>query len=220
MRQEGARRLRAVVVVLAAPVLVGVFLLGLSTAVGASVSSCGSTKGTTLAAGRHARIYTLPGPQGQARTYGCLFSTGRSWSLSPKSRFTHLDPETVVLRAPWVAYSETTNAVDNAVAAVFVRNLRTGRIAQSYPAVTEVSGPENFSSVARIALKGNGSLGWVGEENSITAGGLVLRQVEIADSVGFSVADQGAGIASQSLQLHGSMLSWTNSGTARSAPLH
>jgi hypothetical protein len=220
MRQEGGRTLRAVVVALAAPVLVGVFLLGLSTAVGAGVSSCGSTNGRTMAAGRHARIYTLPGSHGQTRTYGCLFSTGRSWSLSPKSRFTHLDPETLVLRAPWVAYSETTSAVDNAVAAVFVRNLRTGLITQSYPAVTEVSGPENFSSVARIALKRNGSVGWVGEENSITAGGLVLRQVEIGDSRGFLLAGQGAGIDPESLQLHGSTLNWTDSGTARSTPLH
>jgi hypothetical protein len=209
----------ATVGVLAALVSVGAFVLGPPAALAARTSSCGPAQGRTLATGRRARIYALPGSLGQTRTYGCLFSTGRSWSLSPKSRFTHLNPETVVLRAPWVAYSETTIAVDNAAAAIFVRNLRTGHLAQSHPAVTEVSGPENHSSVTQIALTGYGAVAWIGEESSISAGGLVLRQVEIGDSAGFSVADQGAGIDPQSLELHGSTLSWTNSGTAHSALL-
>jgi hypothetical protein len=222
MKLEGrvAAMLVATLAALAALVSVGAPLLGPAAALAARTSGCGPASGTTLTAGRHARIYTLPGPFGQTRTYGCLFSSGRSWSLSPKSRFTRLDPETVVLRAPWVAYSEATNAVDNAVAAIFVRNLRTGRVAQRHPAVTEVSGPENFSSVAQIVLNDTGAVAWIGEENSITAGGLLLRQVEIGDSAGFSVADQGAGIEPRSLELHGSTLSWIDSGTVRSALLH
>ncbi len=187
-------------------------------------SRCGPAKGKTLVADRRGRVYTLSnhtsGPKTQS-TYGCLFTTGHSWRLGRAHGFASLDSETLVLRSPWVAYSETISGEDSSASTILVKSLRTGHVSHTYPAVTQRSGVESATRVAHIALKGNGSVAWIGEETSIPPGpgSLRLRQVDIADSAGFSVVDQGDGIDPHSLKLHGLRLSWKDSGVTRSAVL-
>jgi hypothetical protein len=153
-------------------------------------------------------------------TFGCLFSTRRSWRLDRPNRWSYVNPKTLVLSAPWVAYSITSMGVDGGGSGMSVRNLRTGVVSHSFPAITAPTEPmvESFNSVARIVLQKDGNVAWVGEETSIP-NPLVRRQVEIADSAGLSVVDEGPGIVPESLTLNGSTVSWVDSGETRTVQL-
>ncbi len=176
----------------------------------------------TLRRDRRARVFELPveGRGRDAQTYGCLFSTRHWWRLDTPSPWSHLDPETLVLRAPWVAYSIASVGIDVGRSGISVRNLRTGAETQSYAAVTMPAKPvpESFTTAAKIVLQTDGDVAWVGREISI--GSQIPRlQVELGDSAGLSVLDEGPGIDPNSLSLSGSMLSWSNAGVTHEAEL-
>lgn len=206
-----------------------VVILGGATLVGSVAAdghrlhrSCGPAEAKTLRRDRGARIYELPAEPHRlgTPTFGCLFATRHSWRLDRPSRWSYLNLKTLVLGAPWVAYSITSMGVDGGASGVSVRNLRNGVISHSFPAVTSPSAPmvESFSSVAKIVLQKDGDIAWVGEESSIPNPQL-RRQVEIAHSAGLSVVDEGPGIAPESLTLNGSTVSWVDSGETRTAQL-
>jgi hypothetical protein len=204
--------------------LAGACLLG---AAGAGAhrppQGCGPASAVTLRRDKMARVYELSaeGPSRGQPTYGCLFSTRHSWRLDLPGRWTFLNPQTVVLRAPWVAYAITSNGVDGSGSGISVKNLRTGAVTQGFPAITTPPepGPERFRSVEKIVLQGNGNVAWIGQETSIISTEWSRRQVEIADSAGFAVVDESVGIEPKSLTLNGTTLTWSDSGETRIAQL-
>jgi hypothetical protein len=110
--------------------------------------------------------------------------------------------------------------VDGGSSGVSVKNLRTGTVTEGFPAITGPSEPvpETFTFVSKIVLQQDGAVAWIGEETSVPTG-LRRRQVEIADSAGFSVLDDSLGIEPKSLTLNGSTLSWSDSGETHTAQL-
>ena len=71
-------------------------------------------------------------------------------------------------------------------------------------------------------LKPDGSLAWVGSTKQTLGGrrGPLTPEVGACDSTGEHLLDSSAGIDLQSLALHGSTLTWTDSGETHSAILH
>jgi hypothetical protein len=184
---------------------------------------CGPKAAVTLRRNRWARVFELPA-EGRGRdqpTYGCLVSTRHWWRLDRPSGWSYLNPKTLVLRVPWVAYSITSMGVDGGGSGISVRNLKTGAETQSYDAVTlpPNPAPETFTSVAKIVLQQDGDVAWIGEEASITGAEPPRLQVELGDSAGLSIVDEGSGIDPDSLSLNGSMLTWSNAGATHTAEL-
>lgn len=64
------------------------------------------------------------------------------------------------LSAPWVAYSWEAQGVDTKLAGVIVVNPRTGGVLRSEDALPSGSA---WISVSALALKANGSIGWIAE---------------------------------------------------------
>jgi hypothetical protein len=192
-------------------------------------ATCGSGKGTILAAGRQVRVYSLPGskPPETERIFGCLIATGRSWQLNAvamppdvrQGRSVSVDTETLSLHAPSVAYPETFLGLDTSVLAVTVKDLRTGEV--SYCRVGFRIAPVRSPLVTAIALKPGGSLAWMGESRLPQESGRasLSPEVGICDSTGSRILDSGQGIKLHSLALHGSRLTWTDSGVTHTAEL-
>lgn len=183
---------------------------------------CGPKSAMTLRRDKRARVFQLPveGRRGDQPTYGCLFSTRHWWRLDRPKGWSSLNRETLVLRAPWVAYSITSMGIDSGGSGISVKNLRTGAETQTYGAVTlpPFRGPETFTSIAKIVLQDDGNVAWIGREVSI--GNQTPRlQVELGNSAGLSVLDEGPDIAPDSLSLDGSTLTWSNAGVTRTAEL-
>ena len=123
--------------------------------------------------------------------------------------------EPIALRGMWVAYSERSFGIDVSDLAVTQKNLQSGKTA--YCNVGPANAPANGPSVSDLALKGNGSVAWIGE--SIFDNGKLVRAVVACDSKARMILDSGKGIDIQSLALHGSRLSWSHSGVECSALL-
>lgn len=213
-------RLTVIATASACALFLGATPNGSSLASTARSSSCGPAKGKTLVADQGGRVYTLPKlVKVRTPTYGCLFSTGRSWQLEPLHGLRFLVSKTLALHSPWVAFEES---APEGGGSVVVWSLRSGRVRRSYPAVSEGKlsvAPSTW--ITQIAVKGDGSVAWIGQETSpISNPSLVLREVEIGDSTGYSVVDQSAGIDPRSLRLRNSTLTWTDSDVRRSAILH
>jgi hypothetical protein len=201
-----------------------VFLIG---SAGASAhqrppKSCGPKTAMTLRRDKRARVFQLPveGRRRDQPTYGCLFSTRHWWRLDRPRGWSSLNRETLVLQAPWVAYSITSMGIDSGGSGISVKNLRTGAETQTYGAVTlpPFRSPETFTSVAKIVLQGDGDVAWIGREVSVGVEQPRL-QVELGGPAGFSVLDEGPAIDPKSLTLSGSILTWSNAGVTHTAEL-
>jgi hypothetical protein len=75
--------------------------------------------------------------------------------------------------------------------------------------------------ITSVALKGNGSLGWIGASRiEPTSGrGSLTPVVGACDADGARVLDHGEGINLHSLELKGSTLTWMDAGETRAAVL-
>jgi len=197
-------------------------------------STCEPAKGTTLVVGRQARIYSLPGskPLETERIFGCLVSTGHSRQLNalPKPRYVFgkgrgvsVDTDAFALHAPWAAYPENFYGLDTSVLAVTVKNLRTG--STTYCRVGGNRRPMRPGpSVTDIALGRNGHVAWIGKSKLELFPFTFTRRVGACASIASreiesSEIENGEGIDLHSLILHGSMLTWINSGVTHTAAL-
>ena len=192
--------------------------------------SCGPAKAATLLAEPKARIYGAGGPNPlepgrPERIYGCLVSTGHSIKLSPLPRTSRWGAPVMygpfALDAPWAAgaVGQQTGR-DSRENSISTRNLRSGQRKSCY--VGGGHSPRASGGVTSIVLKRNGSFAWSGHSRigEVTGGELPPPKVVACESTGQHVLDSGPGIDLHSLKLHGSKLTWTDAGEARSAVLH
>ncbi|HVC06146.1 MAG TPA: hypothetical protein VND98_00975 [Solirubrobacterales bacterium] len=190
---------------------------------GANAANCGPVKGDTILTDRDGRIYSLPGsePPETDRIFACLVSGGVVRKLSPLGKSKFRPPmmgAPFVLRAPWVAGLVSEHGRDTLRLAIGARDLRTGAFRSCEVGFGFNGG--NKPSVAGIVLKRDGSVAWIGKSR-------VPGTTQRAPEVGVcsvngeeAVLDSGEGIDLHSLELHGSTLTWANSGVTHYAVLH
>jgi hypothetical protein len=214
-------------------------------AAGSPAKTCGPSYGKTLIAGRSARVYsvTAPGPLSTEHIFGCLTSDPRAWKLSPlgEEKFGGARLERpILLKAPWAGGLVRSHGIDTYRLAVFARNLHTGAVAKC-PAGNGIA-PRRGGWVNKVVLAGHGSTAWTGsqyvvEPTNYSPGTpyetgeygkyappaptrrVLERQVTVCTPTGKQLLDQGDGIDPESLELHGSTLTWSDAGETRSAVL-
>jgi hypothetical protein len=202
--------------------------------VGVGSPKCRSAAGTTLAAGRRARLYSVPtrGPWAESspesvRVLGCLYGSWPPLELGASS-YTQagshdpakdrINPEAVALAAPMAAYSTSFQEVDFSRNWVVVRDLRSGAVltvAGAHPAV----GVEPASAVTDIAVTRSGAVAWISSGRSLGGSGRGSEVGVAAPGGSAAVLDEGDGIDPESLQLKDGTLTWTDEGAPRSAPI-
>jgi hypothetical protein len=179
-----------------------------------AAAQCGPRSAKTLAVNHQARVYST-----QGGVYGCATGGSRSYLLAGNS----LRPGQprigkLALAGTAVAYGETMTGVDTASAQVTVRRLDDGRTLRSLAAMHQAVGPESFQSVDSVVVKSNGAVAWIATARSIIRHSTEV-EVDRADRTGRSTLDIGSAIASTSLRLSGSSLSWRHAGAIRTARL-
>ncbi|MFL5868333.1 MAG: hypothetical protein ACJ766_14635 [Thermoleophilaceae bacterium] len=138
--------------------------------------------------------------------YGCLFSRDRAVRLDED-----FDPDSDLrlfrLAGPYVGYVQDFCPMGCGWN-VYVVDLRNGK------KLTINIGSEGYKGgpATDLVLAPSGSVAWILDATP--------NQVEAQDLSGRRVLDSGEGIALKSLELHGSTLTWVNSGVVRSATLH
>lgn len=199
---------------------------------------CSPGDGFTWLLGSTGRIFEIPGtprrrtPNGSllppypAKIDGCLFSVGHPWRLNSRQvpwapemfsgigplQRPVIDPTTVVLNSPWVAYLETFIFVDTGTTFVAERNLRSGETSRCF--ASGIAAVNYRSKVNKIIVDGAGHLAWSREGR---AGAVVDREVASCSLNGVkTVLDTSPNINWNSLEMHDSTLVWTDSGTNRS----
>jgi len=182
----------------------------------AASAPCGPRDGKTLAADARARIFSRDGS-----VYGCARAGGRAYLLG-RSSVTRpgqwRNVGVVALGGVDAAYSTTQIGVDTLSAEVVVRRLDNGRMLHTTSATTAPLGPEFFQTVDAIVVKSDGAVAW------IATGGSIIRharkvEVDRIDRRGQATLDRGTAIATRSLRLRGSQLSWRHGSASRSAML-
>jgi hypothetical protein len=172
---------------------------------------CGPPHAKTLAADRVARIYSRGG-----EVYGCAAGARRSYLLGSSSRSIRqgrVGPAALAGRI--AAYGLTSYGVDTVSASVVVRSLRDGKQLHTDPGTSRPVGAEFLESVDRVVLKRDGSVAWTSTAGSIVSGHRSEIEVNRDDLRGRTLLDSGAGIAPDSLRLHGSQLSWRDGAATR-----
>jgi hypothetical protein len=183
-------------------------------AVATTRSQCGPSGAKTLAVDRVARVYATGG-----NVYGCADAGGHTYLLAANnSRPGQPHIGQVALAGIDVAYGKTTSGVDTATATVTVRRLDSGRTLRSLAAMSQPVGPESFQSVDSIVVKKDGAVAWIASAHSIVRNSSQI-EVDRVDGRGRSTLDTNSGIDSISLRLHGSALSWTDSGQPQAGTL-
>jgi hypothetical protein len=177
-------------------------------------AQCGPSGAKTLAADHLARVYTSKGS-----IYGCANTVRHSYLLARSSRRPG-QPQigTLALAGVVVAYGETMTGVDTASAQVVVRRLDNGRTLRSLAAMNQPIGPESLQSVDSIVVKADGAVAWIATAHSIIRH-RAQAEVDRDDRRGRSTLDTGSAIASTSLRLSGSSLSWRHGAATRTARL-
>jgi hypothetical protein len=130
------------------------------------------------------------------------------------------------LSGPLVAYAyEAGNGADECTERVRVLDLQSGRMLRSlvtgklHPISNPPDGYVAPCAVypTRIVLKRNTSVAWIGLDNSNYWS--PFYEVYRVDARGRKNLDNGTKIDGNSLELHGSTITWTNDGVLKSASL-
>jgi hypothetical protein len=124
----------------------------------------------------------------------------------------------VAVAGDLAAYGLTKFGIDTVRATVVVRRLTDGTEVKELSA-TRAVGAEAFESIGSVVVMANGAVAWIGSEHSIAAGRRTAIEVHAAGADGDRVLASGPRIDLASLRLHGSQLSWVDSGTTRHATL-
>lgn len=206
---------------------------GSAAAIGVSSSKCRPVGSKMIALEPRGRVYSLPlrGRRREAssedvRVIGCLFSSGHALRLgTSRGALSGLNPlagavnpKVAAITAPFAAYSTSVAGIDfNRIWAI-VRNLNTGEVLQTVNASPKV-GVEPESSVTDMAVTHFGSVAWISQGRSFGSGN---RNSEVALSTPgkpAEILEESDGITPDSLELHGSRLTWVSEGVRRSAEM-
>jgi hypothetical protein len=179
-------------------------------------SRCGPAGTKTLAASRLARVYSSHGV-----VYGCSMTGTRSYRLGDATIFRPGDPRVgqVAVAGEIAAFALTEFGIDTGSAQVTVTRLRDGKLLRSVRATTRPLGVEATQSVVSIVVKADGAVAWIGEGHSIINHHNDDVEVHAFDRQRDRLLDSGKGVDPTSLRLHGSKLTWKDSGDPRSATL-
>jgi hypothetical protein len=190
--------------------------------------TCASPGGKTLVQDEQARVYSVPVAittralaSEPSNVFGCTLPAGRSVLLG-STRAVHgfpvIDPRTIALSSPWVAYSLTVQGKDGNTVSVALRNLETDKVKRQSRAEPWPPGAEHSSKVTKIGVNKAGAFAWISTRASI--GGGRAREVAGVDTNGEMVVfDTAADIDLLSLKLQGDRLMWTDGGVGHSAVL-
>lgn len=205
---------------------------GPAAAIHVSSANCRPLGSKTLASDQRGRIYSrsLRGPSAEqdpegVRVVGCLFNpshlvmlgTTRYVSTRYPAKET-INPEVAAIAAPLAAYSTSFQGVDFNRIWVVVRNLRTNQVVDLAAASPRI-GVEHVSSTTDLAIAASATVAWISQGRSLAGG---RRNSEVAFSVPgqpTTILEEGDGIGSHSLELHGSHLTWLDDGALHSAEL-
>lgn len=232
---------------IAAVLLVASAIVGSAAAVGHRPATvCGPARGQTLVGGSKARIYSLAGskPPNTERVLGCLRSSSPIRRPSPLGFYGSQDNrllERVQLRVPWVAglYEDTGHGIPELV--LRAENLRTGAVNGCEVGAAE--GPDE-AYVGGFVLSRSGGLAWIGfgsvKEEVLFSPSESARQVPsrvappVPPVLTFKLIEAyekellacpggllaaGNNLDVESLELHGSTLTWIDGGETGSATL-
>jgi hypothetical protein len=167
-----------------------------------------------LAADRQVRVFSL----GHV-VYGCFEKTGKRYEFGQTATCIgtpHAGPVTVA--AELAAYGSERCGIDTGFAQVIVRRMSDGRQLRADSATTNPLGPESYSSVDSLVLRGDAAVAWIGVGTSLV-GHTADIEVHRAGKHGQELLDSGAAIDRHSLRLHGSKLTWKHGSATRSAQL-
>jgi hypothetical protein len=179
-----------------------------------STVPCGPRSARTLAASPVARVYVS-----RDNVFGCSQHAHRQLTLGNSRtciRTTMVGAAAVA--GEIAAYGATECGVDTGRGNLVVRRLDTGRVLHTQPAVTGRVGVEGHTAVESVVIKPDGSAAWIGEAEAI---GPPHSATEVHELTGTRsrLLDSGTAIASDSLRLHGSRLSWRHGNVTRTATL-
>ncbi len=175
---------------------------------------CGPASARTLATDAAARIYEQAGSVYGCSSAGRTFRLGSSRACNTSSR---IGP--AALSGRMAAYGALRCGVDTGFSQVVVRRLTDGRVMHTAGATSGPIGPESFESVASLVVKADGGAAWIATARSIVRHGQAV-EVHALDRLGARRLDSGGGIASGSLRLRGSTLTWIHYSRRRSATLY
>ncbi len=198
--------------------MVGVAVAGCVPAAGLSAPAgrargCVPDRARTLIANDRAAVYALG-----AGVYGCTAS-GRRYRLGASDRTLREGRAgPLALAGVDVAYGLSSFGVDTGTAQVLVRRLTDGVVLRKASATSHSAGAESYQSVAALVVKADGAVAWIGLGRSII-GRRPVVEVHRYDRRGQALLDSGSAVATGSLRLHGSQLTWTKRGQRRSATL-
>jgi hypothetical protein len=228
MATIGGRRLAVVVGALLAAFGVAAGALGAKPSSTAR-PRCDRPFTSTLLATRKVRIYAMPkeslSPYEEREAtvagrplFACLKATGDTSLLDlpeegggQHAYWVEVDPVSFAVRAPYVAYAFTEYYFDSHATWIRVRNLRT----DAQPRSCEAGGglaPGRLPQIGKIVLGSDLALAW-------TAKGYEGRSVRVCGAAGPRLLDAGEGIDLESLALKNGVVSWTDEGSVREAPL-
>jgi len=128
------------------------------------------------------------------------------------------------LQTPWAAAAVIrSTGLDTYSVAISARNLRNGKTVKCM--VGGGDDPSNGVVVKSLVVRQTGSMAWAGtrwgnEVGGSTAFGARVTAVSTCIANKGQVLDAGNGIDPATLALHGSGLTWMDSGVAHSATLH
>jgi hypothetical protein len=194
---------------------IGLFVISAVSTAARPAPPCGPASARTLASDRVARVY-----RSRDTVFGCAAGHARRYVIGRRGGgFTNRQAAVGLIRLAGtvVAWSATQSGVDTASTTVWVRRLTDGHVLVQRPATTRI-GVEGFASVGSLVVRRSGAVAWIGVADSIGPPRRV-RQVERVDRRGFAVLESSLGIASGSLRLRGSVLSWRSGGRVRRAGL-
>jgi hypothetical protein len=149
--------------------------------------------------------------------YGCA-AKSRSFLLGSRNsclRSTLF--QIAALSGVTAAYGSERCGVDTGSTEVVVRRLSDGgRLASS--AAVAAPGPESYTRVRSIRVRGDGSAAWIAVASSIAAGHS-RTEVRRHDGAGERLLDSGPQVVPDSLRLQGNIVSWQHGSRRRSARL-
>jgi hypothetical protein len=179
---------------------------GAAAAPAATKITC-ATKGSTLAAGPSARVFTA-GTGSARRVYGCATSANKLRNLG-KAAGEGVDTKLVAVTGVRVAYVISSCGDTGCQQSVLVRDLKTGK---SVSAALAAPGDVE-QKVTDLVLSRTGTVGWISEERA-DSGAATKRYVSTRKPGSFTgipvvPVATGLDIVAGSLALAGSTLYWT-----------
>ena len=199
--------------------IVGGALAAAAFGTGATASQTTSChpSGKTLAHDSAAAVYaTGGGVYGCADSAGIAYKLGSTGTCVQSARIDH-----VALAGTVAAFGLERCGVDTGTTMIEVRRLTDNHaVLPVEPAITGPLGAESYESVGSLVVRRDGAVAWIARGDSIVGHGPTEVELHRVDSHEHqTLLDSGAGIASGSLRLRGSRLTWRHGQAKRHATL-